>query len=50
MADPDHPARLLPSVDGGDHLHPNAAGYAKMARAWYAAIESFLPTSVAEAR
>lgn len=33
MADPDHPARLLPSVDGGDHLHPNAAGYARMAAA-----------------
>jgi lysophospholipase L1-like esterase len=25
--DPAHPARLAASVDGGDHLHPSAAGY-----------------------
>lgn len=29
--DPRHPARLLPVFDSGDHLHPNAAGYAARA-------------------
>jgi lysophospholipase L1-like esterase len=27
----------------GDNIHPNAAGYALMAEAWYEAIESVLP-------
>lgn len=31
--DPEHPARLAPAVDGGDHLHPSAAGYQIMADA-----------------
>jgi len=31
--DPAQPARLLASVDGGDHLHPSAAGYRMMADA-----------------
>ena len=31
LRDPDHPGRLLPAYDGGDHLHPNDAGYAAMA-------------------
>lgn len=31
--DPQHPARLSPAVDGGDHLHPSAAGYQIMAEA-----------------
>lgn len=31
--DPDHPARFLPAYDGGDHLHPNNAGHAAIARA-----------------
>ena len=31
--DPDRPARLSPAVDGGDHLHPSAAGYRIMADA-----------------
>lgn len=31
--DPAHPARLSPEVDGGDHLHPSAAGYRIMADA-----------------
>ena len=31
--DPAHPARLAASVDGGDHLHPSAAGYRIMADA-----------------
>jgi len=30
---PAHPARLAASVDGGDHLHPSAAGYRIMADA-----------------
>jgi len=30
--DPQHPDRLLPLFDSGDHLHPAPAGYAAMAR------------------
>jgi lysophospholipase L1-like esterase len=26
LRDPDHPTRLLPAYDSGDHLHPNDAG------------------------
>jgi lysophospholipase L1-like esterase len=29
--DPEHPEKLLPSFDSGDHLHPNDAGYKAMA-------------------
>ena len=31
--DPDHPARLRPDCDGGDHLHPGPAGHRRMADA-----------------
>lgn len=31
MRDPDHPARMLPAFDSGDHLHPGDAGYKAMA-------------------
>src|SRR5579864_2509488 len=31
--DPEHPDRLLPAFDSGDHLHPSPTGYAAMARA-----------------
>jgi lysophospholipase L1-like esterase len=31
--DPEHPERLLPAFDSGDHLHPSPAGYAAMAEA-----------------
>jgi lysophospholipase L1-like esterase len=31
--DPQQPSRLAPAVDGGDHLHPSAAGYRIMAEA-----------------
>ena len=31
--DPDRPARLSAAVDGGDHLHPSAAGYRIMGEA-----------------
>lgn len=31
--DPDHPSKLSSAVDGGDHLHPSAAGYRIMADA-----------------
>jgi lysophospholipase L1-like esterase len=31
--DPEHPTRLLPAFDSGDHLHPNDAGYAAMGAA-----------------
>ena len=33
MRDPQQPSRLAPAVDGGDHLHPSAAGYRIMADA-----------------
>lgn len=33
MCDPDHPDRMLPSFDSGDHLHPSPEGYAAMASA-----------------
>jgi lysophospholipase L1-like esterase len=33
VADPADPERLDPAYDSGDHLHPNAAGYAAMAGA-----------------
>jgi uncharacterized repeat protein (TIGR01451 family) len=32
-SDPNHPARLLPAYDSGDHMHPNDAGYQAMAEA-----------------
>lgn len=27
VRDPEHPARILASLDSGDHIHPNNAGY-----------------------
>ena len=33
MRDPANPTQLLTSVDTGDHLHPNEAGYVRMADA-----------------
>jgi lysophospholipase L1-like esterase len=30
LRDPDHPKRLLPSFDGGDHVHPNDRGVKAM--------------------
>jgi len=30
VRDPDHPNRLKPDYDSGDHLHPNPAGYRHM--------------------
>jgi lysophospholipase L1-like esterase len=33
LRDPEHPTRLLPAYDSGDHLHPNDAGYRAMAEA-----------------
>ncbi len=31
LADPQHPTRMLPQFDSGDHLHPSKAGYKQMA-------------------
>ncbi len=31
VRDPDHPSRMRPEFDVGDHLHPNDAGYKAMA-------------------
>jgi lysophospholipase L1-like esterase len=33
LRDPQHPDRLLPAYDSGDHLHPSPAGYRAMAEA-----------------
>jgi lysophospholipase L1-like esterase len=33
VRDPEHPDRMLPSYDGGDHLHPGDAGYKAMGEA-----------------
>ena len=33
MRDPANPAQLRPDSDTGDHLHPSAAGYQRMAAA-----------------
>lgn len=33
VRDPTDPLRYLPRYDGGDHLHPNDAGYAAIAQA-----------------
>src|SRR5262249_13064585 len=33
LRDPENPTRLLAAADGGDHLHPNEAGYRMMADA-----------------
>ena len=30
VRDPDHPTRMRPDFDVGDHLHPNDAGYRAM--------------------
>ena len=30
LRDPDHPTRMLPQWDSGDHLHPNDAGYLQL--------------------
>jgi hypothetical protein len=30
LRDPDHPTRMLPAYDCGDHLHPSDAGYLRM--------------------
>jgi len=33
IRDPEHPERMLPKYDSGDHLHPSVAGYRAMADA-----------------
>jgi lysophospholipase L1-like esterase len=33
VRDPSKPSRLVPVLDSGDHLHPNARGYQRMANA-----------------
>jgi len=34
LRDPDHPSRLAPGLDSGDHVHPNDEGYRRMADAF----------------
>jgi lysophospholipase L1-like esterase len=43
VRDPRHPRRVLPSLDSGDHLHLNPAGYRALAGAVPAGL--FLPTT-----
>ncbi len=45
MRDPEHPERLLPAFDCGDHLHPSHAGYAAMAVA--VPLSLFAPSTLA---
>jgi lysophospholipase L1-like esterase len=33
LRDPEHPSRLLPAYDAGDHIHPNDSGAQAMADA-----------------
>jgi lysophospholipase L1-like esterase len=33
LRDPERPTRIRPAYDGGDHLHPNDAGYRGMGEA-----------------
>jgi lysophospholipase L1-like esterase len=34
MRDPEHPTKMLPRYDSGDHLHPSDTGYQAMAEAF----------------
>jgi lysophospholipase L1-like esterase len=34
LRDPDHPSRLDPRLDSGDHIHPNDEGYRRLADAF----------------
>jgi len=43
--DPDHPDRLLPAFDCGDHLHPSPAGFRAMADAMPVSLFEASPTS-----
>jgi lysophospholipase L1-like esterase len=43
LRDPDDPDRLRAEFDSGDHLHPNAAGYAAMADAVELSLVSDVP-------
>lgn len=48
--DPEHPSRLSPAADGGDHLHPSVAGYRIMADAVDLALFGTAPASAARYR
>lgn len=48
VRDPDHPDRLLPAFDSGDHLHPSPAGYAAMAQGIPTSL--FVPSAAPKAR
>jgi len=45
--DPEHPDRLLPAFDSGDHLHPSPAGYAAMANAVPLSLFDLAPPQIA---
>ncbi|MCF0115086.1 MAG: lipase [Erysipelotrichaceae bacterium] len=38
--DPEHPARFLPEMDSGDHLHPSKKGYKAMGHAAFEVIKN----------
>ena len=40
VADPNDPLSFAPAFNDRDHLHPNDAGYDKIAALWYSAIVS----------
>jgi lysophospholipase L1-like esterase len=40
VKDPQHPDRLLPAYDCGDHLHPSPAGYKAMGEAAFAVVNA----------
>jgi lysophospholipase L1-like esterase len=40
VKDPQHPERLLPAYDCGDHLHPSPAGYKAMGEAAFAVVNA----------
>jgi lysophospholipase L1-like esterase len=48
LRDPAAPSRLLREWDGGDHLHPNEAGYHRMGEA--VELGLFLPPRFRQAR
>jgi lysophospholipase L1-like esterase len=50
MRDPDHPDRLAPGFDSGDHLHPSPAGYAAMANAVPLSLFSAAPKGCCQGR
>jgi lysophospholipase L1-like esterase len=45
VRDPDHPNRLLPAYDSGDHIHPDDAGYRAIANAAFGSLRIAPPVA-----